>query len=101
MIVKFGDQIIFDTWSDYLKENIHSKKDAWNFMMSFIDYNGHHFNIDNPYPFLGLLLNKLELSLDKDLISEEENAMFDSFDSLYIELLINSGIVRQEMIIFI
>ena len=52
------NQQVFDNWFSYLKNNIHNKKDAWNFMMSFFDYDGHNIEVKDPYPFLGLLFNK-------------------------------------------
>ncbi len=96
LIKEYGDQIVFDSWFKYLKDNIHSRKDAWNFMMAFFDYDGYRLKVENPYPFLGLLLNKLELSLDRDPKDEDEDNMFCTFDSIYIELLVKSGIVKQD-----
>lgn len=66
LIKEYGVQIVFDSWKKYLKDKIQTRKDAWNYMMSFFDYDGHHLKVENPYPFLGMLLNKLELSLDRD-----------------------------------
>lgn len=51
LIKEYGDQTVFDSWVKYLKDNIHSRKDAWNFMMAFFDYDGHHLKVENPYPF--------------------------------------------------
>lgn len=96
LIKEHGDQTVFDSWVKYLKDNIHSRKDAWNYMMAFFDYDGHHLKVENPYPFLGLLLSKLELSLDRDPLNEDEDNMFETFDSIYIELLVKSGIVKQD-----
>lgn len=31
--------------------------------------------VENPYPFLGVLLSKLELSLDRDPLNEDEDNM--------------------------
>lgn len=96
LIKEYGDQKVYDSWVKYLKDNIHSRKDAWNFMMAFFDYDGYHLKVENPYPFLGLLLNKLELSLDRDPLDEDEDNMFETFDSIYIELLVKSGDVKEE-----
>ena len=96
LVKEFGYQVVFDNWTSYLKENIHSQKDAWNYMILFFNYDGHKFEVKDPYPFLGLLLNKLELSLDREPIGEDEDNMFETFDSIYIELLVKSGIVKQE-----
>lgn len=66
-------------------------------MMSFFDYDGHHLiRVNNPYPFLGLLFKKLDLSLDRNPIDEDEDTMFNTFDSIYIEILVKSGIVKQD-----
>ena len=65
-------------------------------MIAFFDYDGHHLKVKNPYPFLGLLLNKLELSLGKGPLNIDEDNMFETYDSIYIELLICSGLVKQD-----
>ena len=96
LILEFGDQVVFDNWFDYLKESVHSRIKAWNFMISFFDYDGHCLKVSDPYPFLGLLLNRLELSLDSDPASKDEEMMFETFDSIYIELLINAAIVKRD-----
>ena len=44
-------------------------------MMAFFDYDGHYLKVENPYPSLGPLLNKLELSLDRDPLNEDEDNM--------------------------
>lgn len=97
LIIKECDnQQIFDNWFFYFKNNVHSRKDAWNFMISFYDYDGHYLKVSDPYPFLGTLLNRLELSLDNNHASKDEEMMFATFDSIYIELLIKAGIVNQD-----
>lgn len=96
LVDEFGCQIVFDNWTDYLKEKIHSQKDAWNFMILFFSYDGHKFKVNNPYPFLGMLYRKLGLFFDKDPEGEDENQMNDTFDSIYIELLVKSGIVKED-----
>mgnify|MGYP007002640451 FL=1 len=96
LVAKFGYQVVFDSWTNYLKENVDSKRKAWNFMILFFYYDGHKFKIKDPYPFLGMLYKKLDLSFERDPEGDEENQMNDTFDSIYIELLINSGIVNQE-----
>jgi len=90
------NQQVFDNWFSYLKNNIHNKKDAWNFMMSFFDYDGHNIKVKDPYPFLGLLFNRLGLSLDAEPFKGEEETMFDTFDSIYVSLLIKSGIIKKD-----
>ena len=90
------NQQVFDNWFSYLKNNIHNKKDAWNFMMSFFDYDGHNIKVKDPYPFLGLLFNRLGLSLDAEPSKDEEETMFDTFDSIYVSLLIKSGIIKED-----
>lgn len=96
LVDKFGYQVVFDSWENYLKENVDSKRKAWNFMILFFNYDGHKFKIKDPYPFLGMLYKKLDLSFERDPEGDDENQMNDTFDSIYIELLINSGIVKQE-----
>lgn len=64
-------------------------------MMAFFDYDVHHLKVENPYHFLGRLLNKLKLSLDGDPLNEAEDNIFETFDSIYIELLVKSWIVKQ------
>ncbi len=96
LIMEYGDKIVFDSWFEYLKYNVNSQKDAWNFMMSFFDYDGYKLKVENPYPFLGMLYKKLGLSLDKDPEGYDENQMNDTFDSIYIELLVSSGIVKYD-----
>lgn len=54
----------------------------------FFDYDGHKFRVENQYPFLGILYKKLGLSLNKDSKGEDEVQINDTFDSIYIELLI-------------
>lgn len=93
---KFGYQVVFDSWENYLKENVDSKRKAWNFMILFFNYDGHEFKIKDPYSFLGMFYKKLDLSFERDPEGDAENQMNDTFDSIYIELLINSGIVKQE-----
>ena len=65
-------------------------------MILFFIYDGYKFRVENPYPFLGMLYKKLGLSLDRDPKGENEIQMNDTFDLIYIELLINSGIVKRE-----
>lgn len=96
IVDKFGYQVVFDSWENYLKENVDSKRKAWNFMILFFNFDGHKFKIKDPYPFLGMLYKKLDLSFERDPEGDDENQMNDTFDSIYIELLINSGIVKQE-----
>ena len=96
LVDEFGYQIVFDNWVSYLKDKVHSQKEAWNFMILFFNYEGYKFKVENPYPFLGMLYKKLKLSLDRDPEGDDENLMNDTFDSIYIELLINSGIVDED-----
>lgn len=54
--------------------------------MSFFDYDGHHLRVNNPYPFLELLFKKLDLSLDRNPIDEDEDTMLNTtitMDSLW------------------
>lgn len=96
LVDDFGCQIVFDEWTNYLKECVNSRKEAWNFMILFVEFDGQKFKVNNPYPFLGLLLNKLNLSLDKEPTDVDEKQIFQTFDTIYIELLVNSGIVKYE-----
>ena len=96
LINDYGYQIVFDEWTEYLKDCIHTPKEAWNFMILFFCYDGHKFKVENPYPFLGILYKKLGLSLDKDPEGEDENQMNDTFDTIYIELLVQSGLVKRD-----
>ncbi len=96
LIAEYGDQFVFDEWFKYLKNSINGRRDAWNFMIAFYNFDGHCLKASDPYPFLGLLLNRLELSLDSDPTSKDEEMMFETYDSIYIELLIKAGIVKQD-----
>ncbi len=96
LINGFGEQIVFNNWFEYLKESINDKYSAWNFMVAFYNFDGHNFKIKDPYPFLGLLFNKLNLSLNKEPSSDEEESIFDTFDSIYASLLTKSGIVTKD-----
>ncbi len=95
LVDKFGYQLVFDSWLNYLKENIHSNREAWNFMILFFNYDGHKFKVKDPYPFLGMLYKKLGLSFEKDPKEEDGIQVNDTFDSIYIELLLNSGVVKS------
>lgn len=90
------NQSVFDGWLTYLRTCVNSHKEAWSFMLWFFNYGGHEIKVSNPYPFLGLLYKKLGLSFDKEPEGDDENQMFDTFDSIYIELLIKSGLIKQE-----
>ena len=96
LIAEYGDQVVFDEWFKYLKNSINGRRDAWNFMIAFYNFDGHCLKVSDPYPFLGLLLNRLELSLDSDPAYKDEEMMFETYDSIYIELLIKAGIVKQD-----
>ena len=96
LILEFGDQVVFDNWHDYLKESVHSRIKARNFMISFFDYNGHELKVKDPYPFLGLLFNRLNLSLDADPSEGDEETMLDTFDTIYVSILISSGIIKED-----
>lgn len=96
LVDESGSQAVFDDWTNYLKESVHTQKEAWNFMILFFNFEGHMFKVNNPYPFLGLLYKKLDLSFDKLPTDDDEIQMNDTFDSIYIELLVGSGIIKLE-----
>ena len=96
LINEFGYQTLLDEWTKYLKEYIKDKKSALNFMMLFFYYNGHKFVVEDPYPFLCLLYKKLGLSLDEGPKTEEDNEIFDTFDSIYVSLLIKAKKIKEE-----
>ena len=96
LIKQYGDQIVFDEWFQYLSESINGRYPAWNFMDAFFNFGGHDFKVKDPYPFLGLLFNRLGLSLDAEPSKGDEEMMFDTFDSIYVSLLINSGIIKDD-----
>ena len=96
IVRELGEQNVFDEWFNYLKESIHNQNEAWSFMLWFFNYNGAHFKVKNPYPFLALLFSKLELSLDKDKGDDDYDNILQTFDSIYVELLIGAGIIKVE-----
>ena len=96
LINEYGEQIVFDEWFQYLKESINGRYPAWNFMLAFYNFDGHNLKVKDPYPFLGLLFNRLGLSLETEPSKGEEETMFDTFDSIYVSLLIKSGIIKED-----
>lgn len=96
LIKEYGEQVVFDEWFKYLKESVNGRYPSWNFMIAFYNFNGHYLKIKDPYPFLGLLFNKLGLSLDKEPSQGEEEKIFDTFDSIYVSLLIQSKIIKED-----
>lgn len=95
IIQEYGEQAVFEAWFSYLQNSVNSVRAAWSFMLWFYNFNGEDFKIKNPYPFLGLLFNKLGLSLDDDKKSEDEKQMFDTFDSIYASMLTKSGYFNE------
>lgn len=89
-------QSVFDGWVNYLKTNVKSSKAAWSFMAWFFNYGGHEIKVSNPYPFLGKLYYKLGLSFDNEPQTDDEKQMFDTFDSIYVEMLTQFGIIKQD-----
>ena len=65
-------------------------------MSWFFNYGGHEFKIDNPYPFLGMLFSKLGLSIEEEPKTDEDIEKFDTFDSIYVEMLIKSNRIKDE-----
>lgn len=92
----YDNQSVFDGWFDYLINNVKSTREAWSFMDWFYNYGGHEIKVSDPYPFLGMLYKKLGLSFDKEPKENDETNMYDTFDSIYIELLIKSNIIKQD-----
>lgn len=90
------NQSVFDGWFNYLRTNVNSQKEAWSFMSWFYNYGGHEIKTSNPYPFLGTLYNKLGLSFDSEPQTDDEKQMFDTFDSIYVEMLTQSGIIKRD-----
>jgi len=101
LISMHGDEEVFKQWASYLKTDILDIKNGINFMNAFFFYGGHELKVKNPYHFLGLLFNKIGLSLDKEPNSEDEHQIFDTFDSIYVSLLDNAHIVNQEDFFYI
>lgn len=93
---EFDNQSVMDGWFSYLKTNVNSQKEAWSFMSWFYNYGGHEIKTYAPYPFLGTLFKKLGLSFDNEPETNDEKEMFDTFDSIYVELLTNAGIIAQD-----
>ncbi len=96
LVNEFGYKTLIDEWSQYLKECVLDKKSAVNFMMLFFYYDCHEFTVENPYPFLCLLYIKLGFSLEKGPETKEDNEIFDTFDSIYVEMLIKAKIITYE-----
>lgn len=96
LVKQYGDQTVFDEWFQYLSESVNGRYSAWNFMNAFFNFGGHDLKVKDPYPFLGLLFVKLGLSLESEPSNEEEETIFDTFDSIYVSLLINSGIIKKD-----
>lgn len=65
-------------------------------MSWFYNYGGHEIKTFNPYPFLETLYKKLVLSFDSEPQTDDEKQMFDTFDSIYVEMLTQSGIIKQD-----
>lgn len=93
---EFNNQSVFEGWISYLKTTVDSPKEAWSFMSWFFNYGGQEIKVSNPYPFLGMLYKKLGLSFDKEPNTNDEKQMFDTFDSIYVELLTQSGIIKND-----
>ena len=96
LIKTYGDKVVFNEWNDYLKESITDKKSARNFAYGFFQYSGHKFKVKDPYPFLALLFVKTEVSFDKEPDTVEEKEFCDLIDSIYVSLLTNAGIIRDD-----
>ena len=96
LINEFGEQVVFDEWLQYFKEFINGRYASWNFMLSVFNFGGHNFKVKDPYPFLGLLFNRLGLSLVAEPSKGEEETIFDTFDSIYVSLLTKSGIIKMD-----
>ena len=92
----YDNQSVFDGWFDYLINNVKATREAWSFMDWFYNYVGHEIKVSDPYPFLGMLYKKLGLSFDKEPDGNDETNMYDTFDSIYIELLIKANIIKQD-----
>lgn len=90
------NQSVFDGWFSFLRFNVNSQKEAWSFMSWFYNYGGHEIKISNTYPFLGMLYKKLGFSFDKEPETNYEKQMFDTFDSIYVELLTKAEIIKQD-----
>ncbi len=96
LIQKYGDKIIFNEWTDYLKNSIKDRYRARNFAYAFYNYGGHNLKVKDPYPFLGLLFYKVGFSFFDEPKTQEENDFFDLLDSIYISLLLNAGIIDED-----
>lgn len=96
IIKECGEQNVFDGWLTYLKNSVNDIRKAWSFMLWFYNYGGHEFTINNPYPFLGLLFKKLGLSFNEELFTDDDKEKFDTFDSIYVSMLIKSKIIAEE-----
>lgn len=100
-IKNYGDEIVFNEWFAYLETNVENRMDAWSFMSWFFNYGGHELVIKNPYPFLAALFSKLDLTLNSEPKTEEDNQIFDTFDSIYVSLLKKAGFVNDEEYFYI
>ncbi len=88
-----GQDAVFEAWFNYLKESVKTKEEARSFMLWFFNYNGTSFKLKDPYSFLGLLFAKQGFSFDDENL--ENDQFFGTFDSIYISLLVNAGIVKE------
>ncbi|MCQ2799720.1 MAG: hypothetical protein MJ228_02995 [Bacilli bacterium] len=95
LIDDLGEETVFEGWFQFLLERVSDKKSARNFMFAFYNFGGQDFKISDPYPFLAALFTKVGLSIENGPVAEDEDT-FDTFDSIYISMLSNTGIISDE-----
>lgn len=96
IVSEYEAGIVLEAWMDYLSKSVNTKPEAWSFLRWFYCFGGVTLEIDNPYPFLALLFDKLGLTFDLSNISAEEEGMFEEYDLIYASLLTQSGIIDKE-----
>jgi len=94
LVKTFGWEKIVSECYDYLKCSINSRIESFNFATWLFIYDFGKCSVKNPYPFLALLYNKMELDTSVvDDLDTRFDTPYDRFLDIYIDVLISSKII--------
>jgi len=94
LISSIGWEELVTEWYKYLKENVQTRTEAFNFATWLFIYDFGKCNVKDPYPFLALLYKKMELeSNPSDELENRFDTPYDRFLDIYVDVLLSSHII--------
>jgi len=94
LVSSIGWEELVTEWYKYLKENVKTRTETFNFATWLFIYDFGKCNVKDPYPFLALLYKKMELkSNPKDELENRFDTPYDRFLDIYVDVLLSSHII--------